>query len=533
MRRTLWACSMSFILFLLFPGFAGQAALYAQVIPVEIVRHDDGTFTLMRGGEPYFIKGAGGASVSRFGELVSRGGNSIRTWGIDAQTRSMLDEAHAMGLSVMLGLWVGRETDGFNYNDEVAVANQLKRFRTLVRNFRNHPALLAWGVGNEVEVRYSNLKVWDAINDIAAMIHEEDGNHPTVAVTAHISVSLANTIAERAPNLDILGVNAYAGISSVAQRIKDSKWDKPYMITEWGVSGPWEVGKTGWGAPLEPSSTQKARMIRDRYEQHIIRNQGQLLGSYAFLWGSKYEGTHTWFGLYVRQETTEMIDELQYLWSGVYPGNRAPAVHGLTINGHAQNTSVVISKADHNWVECLASDPDQDALQYEFLVLPESGSEGVERSPMSTLDHIPGIVAEVNENMARLRFDEEHEMRRLRLYVFIRDGQRHVATASFPFRTGLLETDTRSEQVNGNRGLQVYPNPAKDLVHVELHGGLFGFGTIQVFNHAGMLVFAQSHENGFQKESLDLGHLPDGIYLLRVVTGNGHSYAARIVKAGR
>ena len=486
--------------------------LYAQVIPVEIISHEDGRFELLRGGEPYFIHGAGGSDPARFEELARRGGNSVRTWGVDAQTRNLLNEAHAQGLSVMLGLWVGRETDGFNYNDPVAIENQLRRFRTFVRNYKDHPALLAWGVGNEVEVRYTNHKVWDAINDIAAMIHEEDGNHPTVAVTAHISVSLANLIAERAPNIDILGVNAYAGIGSVAQRIRESNWNKPYIIAEWGVNGPWEVGKTSWGAPLEPNSSQKAALITERYHQHILGNTGHVLGSYAFLWGSKYEGTHTWFGLYVGHETTEMVDALQKLWKGDEARNRAPAVQSLTINNIHASNSLVITSASHNTIECLATDPDGDPLYYEFIVLPESGNQGVVASPGSTLDHIPGLVSSQDGHRANLKFGQEHNLREFRLYAFVRDRRGHVGTASFPFRTNFTTVDVPHVQQDDAIRLHVYPNPSLSLLTLRLPDVMETEWLLTITAMDGRIVLRETLSAGQVDVNVPLQGIPSGIY---------------------
>ena len=55
--------------------FAGVAAVAAEPIPVRIVKQGDG-YSLLRGGRPYFVKGAVGSV--HLEELVAAGGNSIR-----------------------------------------------------------------------------------------------------------------------------------------------------------------------------------------------------------------------------------------------------------------------------------------------------------------------------------------------------------------------------------------------------------------------------------------------------------------------
>lgn len=66
--------------------WAGGAA-WAEPVPVEPVQTPDGGWQLMRGGQPYIIKGGGGdKSNDRLDDVVAAGGNSIRLWGVNAQT---------------------------------------------------------------------------------------------------------------------------------------------------------------------------------------------------------------------------------------------------------------------------------------------------------------------------------------------------------------------------------------------------------------------------------------------------------------
>ena len=86
----------------------------------ELKKNKNG-FELFKNDEPYYIKGAG--AKSNFGELKKAGANSIRIW--STNNKSYLDSAHKYGLTVTLGLWVAQERNGFNYDDEYAVAGQI------------------------------------------------------------------------------------------------------------------------------------------------------------------------------------------------------------------------------------------------------------------------------------------------------------------------------------------------------------------------------------------------------------------------
>ena len=91
---------------------------------------------------------------------------------------------------------------------------------------------------------------------------------------------------------------------------------------------------TEWGAPYEQTSTEKAEFYRKSYERGVIGAPGRALGSYAFLWGHKMEGTETWFGMLLEDGSrTAAVDVMTELWSGSAPKDLAPTIESLIIEG--------------------------------------------------------------------------------------------------------------------------------------------------------------------------------------------------------
>ena len=174
-----------------------------------------------------------------------------------------------------------------------------------------------------MDLFYTDFNVWDAVERIAAMIKEEDPNHPSCVVTAGLDVAEVQMIQERAPSIDILGVNTYGDVENVITRMDMYGWDKPYMVTEWGPNGHWEVFKTSWGAPVEQTSSEKAASYKHRYLDCIAADKESCVGSYVFLWGQKQETTPTWYGVFLEDGSqTEALDNLHRAWKGEEPTNR-------------------------------------------------------------------------------------------------------------------------------------------------------------------------------------------------------------------
>ncbi|MFT6244224.1 MAG: hypothetical protein ACJA0U_001210 [Salibacteraceae bacterium] len=400
---------------------------YAQVSKVEVVKND-GAWSLTVDGKPFYINGAGG--IHHLDILVKAGGNTIRTWGTENGLQ-ILDDAHAKGLKVMMGLWVQHERHGFDYNNEAAVKAQLENFRKDIKRFKDHPALLVWGIGNEYELNYSNTKVWSAVNDIAKMVHEEDPNHPTSTVTAGTNAEKLKFVMDELPEIDIYGINTYAGINVVKDVIEDGGFSGPYMITEWGPTGHWECTKTMWNSSVEQSSTEKSASYLERFTKYIGSQKEQCIGSFCFLWGQKQEYTSTWYGLFSEDGMpTAALDELQYCWSGSYPENRAPAIDSVLFNGNAQLLNIITDAGSKNEVTVFVGDKDNDKLNYSWELYPEStdlktGGDSEGKPPLIT-----GKVT--NGKSPSIKLKSPLTEGRYRLFVFIDDDQK-MAYMNIPF----------------------------------------------------------------------------------------------------
>ena len=409
-------------LFIISFSFAQQVTIQKT----EIIKTNSG-FQLLRNGMPYYVKGAGG--IEYLDVLKSIGGNSIRTWSTDG-AKKVLDDAYANGISVCLGFWVGHERHGFNYNDEYAITAQLKAFEQDILKYKDHPALLMWAIGNEVDLFYKNFRVWNAVEDIAKMIKELDPNHPTMTVTAGIDPAEVFMIKEYCPSIDILGINTYGGIKNLSNQVRMYGWDKPYMVTEWGPYGHWESPMTSWGVAIEATSKEKAN-FRDLAYKYIAEDQKLCLGSYAFLWGYKQEQTPTWYGLFTKQKNaTQSIDVLNAYWKGE-SRNTAPILHSFLLNNLDKKVSVKLKKGKNCSFTYNVTDAENDSLTYEFQLMPESRDKKAGGDFEKTPEPISFTVVEnLND---RLVIKVPKKSGPYRFFIYVRDSNKNVATANIPF----------------------------------------------------------------------------------------------------
>ena len=420
--RLLFVCSFSFFSFIL------TIQYYGQVNSVRIEKKQNG-FELFKNDEPYYIKGAG--AKSNFGELKKAGANSIRIW--STNNKSYLDSAHKYGLTVTLGLWVAQERNGFNYDDQYAVAGQIALLKKDILKLKDHPSLLMWGIGNEVDLQYSNFKVWETIEEIAKFIKKVDPNHPTVTVIAGLDPSKVFMIKKYCPSIDILGINAYGAIENAPLNIRKYGWEKPYIVSEWGVNGPFEAKVNSWGAKIEPTNGFKANQRLRRYQDIIENDKDLCLGSYCFLWGQKQESTSTWHGMYLSNgHPTEAVDVMQYCWKGEWPAKRAPSIMQIKLNGENWKKNHIFSKNEEVSLEYVFNKNKNESLIFDYQLYPETFSNKGGGDFQESPDEIPIEIIKQSENS--LTFKVPNKKGFYRIFVFVRNETNQTSVANISFK---------------------------------------------------------------------------------------------------
>jgi hypothetical protein len=432
-------------------GVAAAASLYSgnpdakgrpaqmvdrQMPMVTIERQDDG-FQLLRNGEPYFIKGA--FAMTHLEMAARCGANSARMWRIE---EPLLDEAHRLGLTVLQGLPVGKQRRGFDYGDASQLARQRDEVAALVKRLRGYPAILAWALGNELTVRTTaetRVPLWTEINRLADLVHELDPNRPVITTLGGMYRTVLHEVVEQVPALDAIGLNSYATMLTLPEDISAQGWnDRPYIVTEFGPPGHWQVARTSWGARLEGNSSEKADFCRAAY-RHAVEERPRCLGSYILYWGTVMEKTHTWWGTFLEDGSrTETVDVMREIWSGERPETPCPRIGwaGIEVqceSGAASADPRVVRAGSRLRCSVDAYHVLGLPLQMEWDLRPDASKHpGVGGDPEDYVPAIPGCVLETDGTRVLARLPDAPG--EYRLYCYVRCEGRGAATANVPLK---------------------------------------------------------------------------------------------------
>ncbi|MGB5464023.1 MAG: hypothetical protein WBM92_11700 [Aureibaculum sp.] len=145
--------------------------------------------------------------------MVEAGINTIRVYS-PINDKAVLDEIDEAGLKVILG---------FGYNQDGNFDILSGSFLDYVNTYKNHNAILLWELGNEYNYHPEwfdgDIKNWyNAMNNAAQLIHENDSSHPVTTAHGELPDSLALSLSK---NIDVWGMNVY-------------RWDNPATIfSQW------------------------------------------------------------------------------------------------------------------------------------------------------------------------------------------------------------------------------------------------------------------------------------------------------------
>jgi len=391
----------------------------------------DNSRLLYHNEKPFYIKGAVGWHDYKL--LKDCGANSVRL----RASRRQLDRAAEHELYAMAGLPVRGERNDMDWDDKEMVEAQIQKILNLVTELKNHPAVMCWAIGNELDwipPGYPcNPRLWVRLNDIAKAIHAIDQDHPvlTVVGTGRFDQKIRQ-ITRDCSDMDLLGINTYGDIQKVME-LADIHWPKPYVIAEWGPTGHWQVPKTLWGAPIEQISSEKAQVYYERYFNIISKHKSNCLGSFVFLWGEKQETTHSWYGMFRDGLRTEAVGVIKYAWSGVWPDNRAPIVLDIIIEDFTSRNNVKLSPQKSYRASVICYDVEHDRLIYNWDIRPEvkipknSYAGGMEKPAKI----IPNLIDDGDG--PSISFKTPASKGAYRLFLQIEDGRGNAGYGNIPF----------------------------------------------------------------------------------------------------
>lgn len=378
-------------------------------------------------GEPFYIKGV--TSFGEFDNLSEYGGNCVRLWDTDTAMAS-LDKAHEHNLAVMLVLNMLSERQGMDYSNREWVLAQRARLSKDVMKYKDHPALLMWSLGNELDLDYKNLEVWRELDTLSKMVQRLDDKH-LITTSIMPKRSTLDYLEEHCPGIPIVGINSFGFAPDVENLMGGPRgWHKPYFLSEWGPKGYWEVYQTDWEASYEANSTEKSAFMSTVYQNHIEPNKTNCVGSFVFFWGHKQERTHTWFSFFDENgNPSELAHTLRHFWTG--EGNGAPRfdIGNFALNGIAEDKSIYLQPGEKAeiTIDVAHRDGMENSSMWEIRAEGSyRGINGGDQEPDTS--PLEGLIT--NQSNTSLQFNAPSQEGAYRVFYTVKDSTGTFGTAN-------------------------------------------------------------------------------------------------------
>ena len=401
---------------------------------VHIIKEQN-SFQLIRNGKPFYIKGASGKSYIK--ELSEAGGNTLRLYDT-INLQKILDEATKYNIAVIVDIPLPRFNNYVNFYSDTEFKKVTKiKVKNLIYKYKNHPSLLMWNIGNELTyplpINNKRKKFINFFNELIDLIHEEDKNHPVSTTLEGPFMKQAFKINRFSPNIDLIGYNVFSMIEKV--KLNQNKLSYitstvPYFISEWGVNGPWEASKNNWMAILEQPSTEKGAEYKDVYNKYI-KTDNQCLGSLAFYWGYKEEGTPTWFNIFDKSgKKSQSYYSLKEVWSdSLFNNIGPPLIEEIKINGKSDN-NLVFNVAENVMAEILINPINGQELEFKWEIY----ESGWKNKGWKLNNELNAFVFQKNAiNTSKVKIIMPKKEGAYRIFVYVYDVHNNFASANIPF----------------------------------------------------------------------------------------------------
>jgi hypothetical protein len=424
-------------------------ALEAQEEPAAVpkkvkIMGSKGRWQMTVDGQPYYIQGVGCGDYlheeiidERLASCKALGANTIRRWGKCDYDDLILDKAGDYGLMVMMGFWLPIELD--YVNDDLGKEALLENILYYVKEYKNNPNILLWGIGNEtivlaeLDMKRNEIEISKEdkearrvafakfLEEVCKRVHEEDPNHPVAYAGAGFTA--LEYIKKYTPSLDIYGVNFYGGATIAYDAWSNANVNLPYIFTEFGPLGPWEVRRDENELPVEPTEEEKADSFKNVWLDCIKANRGYNLGGFAFHLNNKVTGIEgmspTWWGLEYEGYKKRSYWMVRYMYTGQKPENYPPIINDFVLNKREGLIPGDILK-----IKASVTDNEKDALKAKIEFYHVDHNEFIEKI---SIDNISAGIAEVTvPNLAGI----------YRVYLFVRDDKGNITCANRSISVG-------------------------------------------------------------------------------------------------
>jgi hypothetical protein len=401
---------------------------------VEIINHKN-QYTLYRNGKPFFIKGAVGNH--HIDQLAACGANTISTWDT-IYFESVLNEAARYNMAVIAGLDIpGGEYLDF-YKDPAKTEQLYQKYSYLVDKYKNHPALLAWCLGNELKMPFASdaSPFYKTYNRLLQMMHQQDADHPITTTIINYQKGSILNLNWKIRGIDFISINTYNRIKEINEQLSLVKplWNGPFMIAEWSPNGGWESETTVWQAPIENTSTKKAEQYLEFYKKYLPHNNPRFLGSMAFYWGNRQEYTHTWYSIFSDDNIpTEVKEVLKDCWMDTSTQHQSVKIKFMLLDSLGARDNIILRPAsDHSANLVLDDKQAKEALRFHWQIKKEDWFYWGR-----TYNNFKKPPPETNllkdSTSQHTRFVTPTKEGPYRIYITVYDNKGYCATANTPF----------------------------------------------------------------------------------------------------
>ena len=246
-----------------------------------------------------------------------------------------------------------------------------------------------------------------------------------MTVVAEIGGDKVKNFHALCPDVDILGINSYAGAASVAERYKKLGGTKPFILTEYGPNGIWEIAEECDRRVSRATSTEKAEAYRRAYKSHRAQPGWDVPRLLRLSLGTK-AGGHLDVVLHVPRAMAHASPPRRPSRSSG-PGKR-PRTVCPSSNRSRSAARIAASPARPAVAAVEASDPEGDPLKVTWLLQRDPGEYGSGGDKEEAPPTYPDAIVKADKQTASIVFPNDGGL--YRLFATVRDDKGGGAVAN-------------------------------------------------------------------------------------------------------